>query len=162
MAGEFDEEDLDGQAGGPLRAKLEEVLSTNKTLTEQLGIYQARDLLVEKGFDLVKAEDLKGVTPDKFEETAAKIQQDRRELQESLLRDALERQGFSGEELDDAVKRMVSEQSRETADAEATRRARLAGAAEGTPIPRVDPSKLHGYDAIRAAVEAKAARPRRA
>lgn len=159
MAIEFQEdEDLGGQSGGQLRAKLEEALQTNKALAEENTLYKARDVLTEKGFDLVKAEDLKGVAPDKIEEHASKLQQDRKTLQENLLRDALSKQGFEGDELDAALQRMVGEQTQASEEAEATRRVREAGSVQGSPVPRVNPEKLHGYDAIRAAMEKPATR----
>lgn len=154
MALDFGEDDeIESQGGGKLREKLEQSIAEIKRLNGELSTFKAKDFLVEKGLSLVKPEDLTGVDPDKFEEHAAKVQEDRRALQESLLREVLERQGYEGDELDVALAQMAGEKTKDSEDAEATRRMRAAGSAEGTPVPRVDPSKLIGVDAMRAAFE---------
>lgn len=150
------DDDLDGQDGGTLRKKLEDALAVNKRQSTELSTYKAKEFLVEKGLDLVKAEDLNGVAPDKFEEHATKVQQDRLAQQQELLRDALVKRGYEGEDLEEALAEVVSDNTKATAEADATRRIRAAGSAQAAPIPRVDTSKLTGFDAIRAGVEKNA------
>lgn len=148
--------EVDEQTGGKLRQKLEQTIADNKALTERLSVHDAREFLADKGMTLVKPEDLKGIAPDQFEAHATKVQEDRRTMQEDLLREALGRQGLDGEELDEALANMVAKQAPQTEDAEATQRARLVGSVAGTPVPRIDPSKVVGFDAIKAGIEAQA------
>lgn len=156
---EFDDEDIDETGGGGkgLRSQLERTIATNQVLTEELSSYKAKDFLAESGFSLVKPEDLKGVDASQFEEHAAKVHEDRRALQEDLLRDVLRKQGLAGDDLDDALEQMIAENvTPSTREAEATQRARALGSAEATPIPKVDVSKVHGFDAIAAGLDQNA------
>lgn len=149
-------DDEGSQSGGKLREKFEQALATNKELTDKLTTYEAKDFLADKAFALVKPEDLQGVTPDKFEEHATKVQQDRQALAEEVLRASLTAKGYDGDELDDLLAQMVRIETPNQEQAEATRRIRAAGSVEGLPVPRVDPSKLHGFDAIAAGIEQNA------
>lgn len=146
-------EEEDGDSGKGLRAKLEEALKENRKLrstVSDLEPYRAKDLISERGFDLVKVEDLKGVKPDEIEERAKEIQSQRVKEQEDLLRSALRRQGIDEEDLDDAVKEMLDRHDAESEEAEATRRARDVAGRDSKPVPKVNESELHSFDAITA------------
>lgn len=153
----LDDEELgEGTGGGKLRAKLEESLEAQRALTERLSTYEAREYLEGKDdLSLVKPEDLKGVAAHERDAKAQSVQQERQTLQEELLRDALQRQGLEGDDLADALAELVAEHTQHSEDAEKSRRMRSAGNVDAKPAPRVDTSKLSGFDAIRAGVEPK-------
>lgn len=155
MAVEFNEDENGQETGGQLRQKLEAALSTNRKIEDELQAFRAKELLSEKGLDLVKPEDLKGVDPSNLESRASEIQTERRALQENLLRQALAKQGLEGEALDELVGELVGQKTTNTEDAETVGRMRQVGGI-GEVLPRVDPSKVQGYDAIRAGIEANA------
>jgi hypothetical protein len=142
--------------GGQLREKLEESIAANKVLTEKLSSFEAREFLdAHKDFSLVKAEDLKGVADRDREAKASEIQQERQRQQEELLRDVLVRQGLSGDDLEEALAEFVADKTADTEDADKARRMRTAGNVDASRAPRVDVSKLEGFDAIRAGLDAK-------
>jgi len=66
-------DDLDELDGSTLRKKLEKALGENKKLRDDVAGFKARSVITEKGFTLVKPEDLAGVDPDKVEERAAQL-----------------------------------------------------------------------------------------
>lgn len=150
------QEGQEPQGGSGLRQQLEEALATNRTLTERLTTYEARDVLSGKGFDLVKPEELKGIALDQIEAKASELQQERQAMQEDLLRNVLEKQGYEGDALEEMVSEMVARKDAETEQAEAT--ARVRGLPAGTRTPKIDPSKLEGFDAIRASFDQPAKR----
>lgn len=153
------DEDFSQMTGGALRERLEESIRQGRQMQTELTAYRAKDVLAEKGFDLVKPEDLKDVTPEKIEARAQEIQAERETLQQELLTKALEKQGFKGDELDEMVQAAVAQRDASQSKAEAVGRVRSLGNG-GTPIPDVDPEKLHGFDAMKFAIENPKRRPR--
>lgn len=136
-----------------LRSKLEAALKENRKLQSDVNQFRAKETLAAKGFDLVKPEDLNGVKPDEIEARAEQIQNERKQLQQDLLRDALKKQGYDGEALDEMLSGFAADKSAETTEAEQVAQARALGHAAGKPAPLVDTSKLHGLDAIRAGLK---------
>lgn len=159
---DIDDDDEGGQSGGKLRQKLESVLRENGDLKGEVSRYKARDVLTEKGFTLVKPEDLDGVAASDIEAKAQTIQQERQKQQEDLLRDALGRKGYEGDELEEMLADMIDDTTKGTEEADQSRRVRSLGRVESKPVPRVDPSRVHGYDAIKAGIEQNARKRRRA
>ena len=151
--------DLDQLDGRGLRSKLEEALGQNRQMSERLAELEAREVLQANGFDLVKPEDLKGIPAAEVKTRAEKIQQERVQLQDELLRKALERQGYKGEELEDAMQDLARNRAQSKGGSEVLARARSLGEG-GEMITDVNPEKVHGYDAIRAGLEARHGRRR--
>lgn len=151
-----DEQSAGGEGGqsdgGKLRAQLEAALKSNKELQGKLSTYEVREFLGGKKLDLVKAEELAGVEPTKWEETATRIQTERTELQQTLLRQGLAQKGFSEEDIESIVSGVVTSPT-EVEEAKATDRVRQVGGLAATPPLPVDPSKLHGLEAIRAGLK---------
>lgn len=148
-----DEDGQEGQAdGGKLRRKLEKALEDNRKLAERVRTHEVKQVLTEKGFDLVTPDDLSGVDLDEIEAKAAEIQERNQKLQGDLLRKALQAKGFEGEDLDEMVESIAGAKTAEQADEDATKRAQSLGRVDSTTSPRVDPSKLHGIDAISAGI----------
>lgn len=154
----FEDEEIDEgeqQSGGALRKQLEETLKINRQLAARLAKADAVTLLADKGFTYVKPEDLEGVDPDKIEATAAKIQEERQALREEVLRDVLAGQGLEGDELTDRIADMAGTRDE---DADAADRIRTVGRSEARSVPTINPEKLHGFDAIKAGIEANVGR----
>lgn len=153
---ELDLDELESSEGGKgLRAKLEEVLEQNRKLETANQDLAARNVLADPKFSLVKPEDLVGVPLDKIGERAEQFQAERSTLQNDLLRSALEARGFQGEELEDMVLKATGQSAAEVETARAVNRARSLGTVDSTTVPLTDNSKLHGKDAIHAALEPK-------
>jgi phosphopantothenoylcysteine synthetase/decarboxylase len=146
------EDDLSQLSGGALREKLEEAIKQNRELQTEVTSHRAKDVLEAKGYDLVKPEDLSGVSADKLEARAKEIQAEREALQTELLTKALEKQGFAGKELDEILAEAVGQREAATPTAQAISRARSLGTG-GDPVPEVNAEKLHGFDAVRAGLE---------
>lgn len=155
-ASDEDEENQPG-GGGKLRAQLEQTISTNKELTREVNTFKAEKYLAEKGLTLVKPEDLADVDPSKWDEQAAKVQEDKQALETEILRGVLQRQGLEGDELDEALAQMVSgPPTKDEEEAEQFRGVRDLGSLAGSPVQRVDHSKLHGFDALEAGLAQQA------
>lgn len=153
-----------GQDGKGLRKQLEQALAANRQLQEQLSTFQAEKVLNEKGFTLVKPEELKGVAPDQIEATAQKLQAERATLQQELLKDALTKLGIEvdGDALEDVVAGAAPKNTETTTEADSASRIRGLGRQDTRPVPPINPDKLHGFDAIRAGIEQNARTKRRA
>lgn len=159
MATEFfnEAETPNGEAGGQsdgskLRAQLEAALKSNKDMQAKLSTYEVREFLGGKQLDLVKPEELAGVDPTKWDETATRIQTERTEMQKDLLRRALTAQGLDQETVDQMVAGTVTSTA-QADEAQAINRVRQAGSVAATPPLAVDPNKLHGLDAITAGLK---------
>jgi hypothetical protein len=151
-----------GQDGKGLRKQLEAALAANRQLQEQLSTFQAEKVLSDKGFTLVKPEELKGVAPDQIEAHAQKLQTERAALQQELLKDALTKLGIEvdGDALEDVVAGAAPKNT-ETTEADAASRIRGLGRQDTRPVTPINPDKLHGFDAIRAGIEQNARNKRR-
>lgn len=148
-----DDDDSATESGGQLRKKLEDALKSNSALTSQLAGFQAEKLVAEKGFTLVKPEDLKGVELDKLEERATALQAERTELQANLLRDAFKRQGYEGESLDRQL--AVALGTAESGQAAAgLSTGRQLGSVGGTVVPQIDERQLTPLGKIEAGIVA--------
>jgi acetyl-CoA acetyltransferase len=150
---QLEDETQTGTEGGKLRDQLEQALADVKRLKDENHRYKTTEVLTAKGFDLVQPEDLDGVKAEEIEARAKEIQDKRVQLQTDLLRKALEKQGFQGEQLDEMVTAFAGTKQSESEEADQVKRARQAGAAEGTPAPKVDTQKLTGLEAIRAGIK---------
>ena len=95
--------DLEKASGSTLRTKLEEALAENRRLSERLVTLEAEKVIEAHGKGLVKPEDLKGVRPDQLEARVKELAEQRLEERKSVVREILEAQGLTGEELDAAV-----------------------------------------------------------
>lgn len=149
--------DLDQLDGRGLRSRLEETLLEKRQMSERLAVLEAKEVLQENGFDLVKPEDLKGVAAQDVKSHAEKLQQERAALQDELLRKALERQGYKGEELEDAMQDLARDRAKSKGEASVLARAKSLGEG-GEMITDVNPEKVHGYDAIVAGLSQRSRR----
>lgn len=95
--------DIEKADGGTLRRKLEEALSQNKSLTEQIATSKAAEVVREHGAGLVKAEDLVGVPVDQMEAKAKELAESKTAERAELIRTVLEERGLEGDDLDQAV-----------------------------------------------------------
>ena len=93
-------DDDEGESGAGLRKKLEAALKANRTLTATNLAYQARDLIVTKGFKYVKPEDLTSAEPGKLEEFATTLEAQRRVERLGVARDLLKAKGHPDDDLD--------------------------------------------------------------
>jgi len=132
---EIDELEKSG-GGGALRQKLEEAIAENRSLRRENSTLKAGTLLQDKGFDLVKPEDLADVAEKDLEVKAEELQKQRSEEQRDLVRSLLSRQGFEGDELEAAVDGMISPAA-DDQTAQTFERMSAAASAPGLP----DPSK---------------------
>jgi hypothetical protein len=149
-----DEDEESNESGGQLRKKLEDALKKSSELSQQLAVFQAEKLVVEKGFTTVKAEELKGVELDKLESTAAALHADRLKLQDDLLRDAFVRQGYEGDALEHQLAFATGREAGGAAAA-ALSNARNLGRLDSTPVPAVDVRALSPLAKIEAGLAAK-------
>lgn len=143
----------DGTEGGALRKKLEDALARDASSREELRSYRIKDKLTELNLNLVKPEDLAGTELEKIEDRAKEIQAERAELQKVLLRDALVKQGITGDQLEEQVAAFSARASQESPEAEAIARAQSLGSLGSETVPTQDDSKLHGIDAIKGGLE---------
>lgn len=146
--------DDDNDSPKDLRAKLEEALASNASLTEKLSVHEVKGVLEAKGYHLVRPEDLRGVPLQEVESKAEAIQKDRLEMQQQLTVDALTKLGIDPAE----IERLTTESAQrdqEPPEAEQLRRVRGLGRLGGEPAHGVDTTKLHGLNAIRAGMKAK-------
>lgn len=147
---ELDQEDAKG-----LRGRLERAERENRKLKEQITVQTAQRLLADKGFDLVKPEELKGIDLKDLESKAEALQNERLDNARSVVRSRFMRQGLEGEDLEAAVDDFfgapapVTQEDRDFEEASAVARARQLPA--GTSAPRI-PADVHGFDAITAAL----------
>lgn len=138
---------------GDLRAKLEEALREKNQLAEENHSFKVGALLQEKNFDLVKAEDLKGVPLGEAEAKATAIQQERVNLQQELVSQFLKKSGVDETQIKEFVEGLHRSNESVSEAAQATDRARQLGRMDATPLPpmgTIDQSQVHGLDAIRA------------
>lgn len=149
---DLDTEESEEDTGKGLRAQLEKTLRENRKLQGRLDELETRDLLTTEGLDLVKAEDLAGLSGQERRERAAELQDQRRAMQEDLLRQALGRFVEDESALEDMVAEAVGKASAESEVAGQVARARTLGGLDSQPVPAVDPRKLHGAEAIRFAI----------
>lgn len=100
--------DLDKADGGTLRKKLEEALSSNKDLEQRLVTREAQSVIAEKGFSLVKPEDLEGVAPDQVEAKAKELHEQKAAERAETVRSVFEEKGLEGDDLDQAVEEFLT------------------------------------------------------
>ena len=148
--GDYGDEDIE-ESGSSLRRKLEETLTRERQLTTELSGLKAKELITERGYGLVKVEDLVDVNLDEMSTKAEELQQERAGQQADLARDMLAKRGLQGEELEQAVADFLSPGSA-PGDAAARTRAKEMSAVGGSAAPLQDASGLVGLDAIEHAV----------
>jgi hypothetical protein len=140
-------------SGSELRQKYEAALAENKTLKSDATKWRATQVIQEKGFSLVKAEDLEGVALDKIDEQAQRLHEERLQLQTDLAKDLFGRQGFEGEELDQIVAEYMAGQTPQHVSAEekaarATESVRALDRLDARPIGVQNTDSLSGLAAI--------------
>ncbi len=101
--------DLDKADGGFLRSKLEETLERNKELEQIATSAAAETAISEKGYGLVKPEDLVGVPPEQVETKAKALQEQRLEARTAAVRSVLVERGLKDEELEAALKGVLGD-----------------------------------------------------
>lgn len=137
---------------GELRKRYEAQIGKTKAVTEV-----AADLLRER-YPLIKPEDLTDKDPSEWDEVAGKIQTERQQEQDQMLRQALEARGMESDE----VERILTSQGEAQAggDDNAGESAGDAWSSFGvrdsggkppgrrTLIERLEEEKIHGADAL--------------
>jgi hypothetical protein len=156
---EFDDDEMSGDEGGAgsgskLRQKLEEALSTNRKLAEEVSSFRAREVISSKGFKHVSAQDLAGVPLDQLEAKAAEIEQDKLAQREAVLREVLSEKGMPEQELEKAVKALVGDAPGDQTTSALGRMSQLAKSGGSVPPP-VAQEGLFGPSRLRAALAAE-------
>lgn len=100
--------DLDTADGGTLRKKLEEALSANRELEQEVVTSRAAKVIGEHGYNLVKPEDLKGVSVDEVEAKAKQIHEEKLARRTETVKEILADKGLEGEALDQAVEKFLA------------------------------------------------------
>lgn len=156
----FNDED-EQPTGSALRQKLEEALGQNKALASELAKLKARDVITTRGLDLVEPDDLAGVSVDQLEERAQALQEQRLGVVRRYMERQFRSSGLDGEDLDAAVEAAlkgdgpgVAEGGDDPEIVERFSRVRELGSVGGRPAPVQNLDKLHGFDAIEAALAA--------
>ena len=103
-----EEIDLETADGGTLRKKLEEALSTNRSLEQEVVTSRAEKAIREHGYSLVKPEDLEGVSVDEVEAKAKQIHEEKLNRRTETVREILSDKGLEGEQLDSAVEKFLA------------------------------------------------------
>lgn len=150
-----DDNDLDNEDPKSLRGRLGAEAKARKTAEAELARYKVKDFLEEKGFDLVDPDQLLTVEPGKWAEHAEKLQDQRTKDAEKLLRKALGNVVEDADTLEDMVAEALGKRAAESDTAAQVGRARELSRTQGEPVPPVDSRKLHGRDAIQAALAGK-------
>jgi len=145
------DQDQDPTSGGALRKQLEDTIELNKSLTAELSLVKARDLISEKGLKFVKADDLKGVALADLPAKAEALEAERQATRLDVLKDILREQGVSEDQLEGAVAGFQGTKPGASADDFAAL-TRLSSVGGSTP-PKVDVSQLHGMDLAKYAME---------
>jgi hypothetical protein len=99
--------DLEKADGGTLRKKLEEAISENQSLSQEVVTLKAGTVIEEHGLSLVEPDDLKGVAPDQLETKAKELHKQRYEARVDTVKSVLAERGLEGDELDAAVKDFI-------------------------------------------------------
>lgn len=146
MSDDFTDEELANESGSSLRKKLEQALKENRTLKSDVNSLRAEKLISEKGFSLVKPEDLQGVDLEELEEKAGALHKEREDQQLDGIRQVFRRKGLDGDDLEKAVTEFVG--TPEERD-EALGRIRSTSSLTGTPVKLVNPENLHGEDLLK-------------
>jgi len=146
-----DYDEYETESGSSLRRKLEETISEKQELATELAGLKAKELIQERGYGLVKTEDLLDVDLNEMAERAESIQAERHDQQAYLARDILAKRGLTGEELDKAVEDFLAPPDT-VGDVAAHSRTREVAAIGGTAAPIRNTENLMGLDAIDAAL----------
>lgn len=159
-------DDLDELDGSTLRRKLEKALSENRKLSEENTTFKAKDVISSGNFNLVKPEDLAGVSHDKVKEHAEQLQSQRLDERRGLTRDILQRQGYEDSELDEAVELLMAGEGTVAAPsapdpADAFERVRALDRQAAAPVSAQNTEKLHGVSAIEHGLAQNSKKPRR-
>lgn len=149
MALDFDIDEVEKREGGKgLRRKLEEALKENRQLRGVAVSAEAAKVIGEKKLSLVKAEDLSGVELDQLEAKAVELQEQRIAERTEVIKGVFASKGLDGEDLDTAVEDFLGGSGEAAQEDSPWSAVHEASAADGKPAPAVDPSKLHGVQAI--------------
>lgn len=146
---DFDIDEIEKTQGGKgLRRKLEEALKENQKLQSVAAAAEAEKVIGTHGYDLITAEDLKGVGLGEIEAKAAELQEQKQTERLETVKSIFAAKGYEGEDLDQAVEDFIGDQSQPASDGSKFRNVHESAAADGKPAPAVDVSKLHGVEAI--------------
>lgn len=135
------------ESGAEFRQKFEATQAENATLRGALAEVHA-----EK-FGLT-AEDLKEVPADQMATKAAEIAQQREEQRQTVLKEALEARGVTGDDLDAALASLKPEKTTGGGE-QAPRPFTSTGSLGGTPPGQPETEGLFGVDRIRAGLVGK-------
>lgn len=138
--------EVEDQGGKGMRATLERTIQERNRLSQELTTMKAAEVIRAKGYHLLTADDLKGADPDKVEEIAQGLQQERVDILKRGVEAQFRAQGLEGEQLAAQVADFLTAQPATTAsldEQDAYGRARsVGGSAVGTPVPVVNPDRL--------------------
>jgi hypothetical protein len=143
-----DEEGDEDYTPKGLRKKLEDTVGQLREMTGQLQLERATRIIAEKGFTLVKPEDLKGVSLEELEKKAEEVQAERNTTKLEVIKDVLRGRGVADENLDaEAAALLAPPQADDPVFAHGN-----VMSTPGTPITgRADMETLHGRDKLEAA-----------
>ena len=150
--------DTTSMSGSELREKFETTLGENAQLRTKVAALEAGQLISEKGFQFVQADDLVSVDAEKREEVAAKLESERQAASHEQTRSLLKTKGFTDEQIADIIGDEPDGDGGGVApDADAEKHARMADARSlaGSPVirPSQDTKGLHFEDAIAAGIK---------
>lgn len=124
------------ESGGSLRKKLEAALKENADFKGRLVTLEAQNLIREKGYKLITAEDLKEVGIEDLAKKAESLENERADMGKKALRQSLESRGLTGDVLEQTVAAAFGETEGEASQA-ALDRIREVGNTTGTPVSAV-------------------------
>jgi hypothetical protein len=143
-----DEEGDEDYTPKGLRKKLEDTLGQLRDVTNQLQTERAVNLIKEKGFTLVKPEDLKGVGLDELEKKATEVQETRNAEKLDVLKDVLRNRGVAEDDLEKEASALLAPPQQEDPVFALSKLI----STPGTPVTgKPDMDKLVGRDKLEAA-----------
>jgi hypothetical protein len=151
-------------SGSQLRAQLETTISERDRYKAEVAQLKAEKVISTGGYELVSAEDLRGVEPENIEARAKALQDERAGIYRKGIESRFRQQGLTGEELDQAVEEFMTGQPEQNGvatsdEAAAYGRARNSGATGSqTAPPLVDPNTLSPQQKLELAFQQQATR----
>ena len=158
------DDEFSGLSAGDLRSKLEQALKRNRELEADVAAFNASRVISDKGFSLVKPEDLAGVPVAELEAKAAAIQAQRQDEQRGLLKDVLQKRGYEGDDLESALTALLGDskpESQTTVPPGVDVARSVAGVESVAPPGEKPASDLHDLDALTAYFEKQSKQPKR-
>lgn len=118
------------ESASSLRKKYEAALEQNKAITARLAEREAKDLIREKGYKHLTAEDLKDVSLEDLATKAEELETQKAQADAEALRRVLGAKGISGDDLDKAVADIIGSPANDGTQ----ERIAAAGRIEGAPV----------------------------